>query len=371
MKIGILTLPLSYNYGGILQAYALQNVLVKMGHDVRHINYPFKRKEAFFLVKLKRCIKKVLNKYPGHYIDYEERFNKWLPQISSNTSQFISSNINLTDEIKSFGELLEVDFDAIIVGSDQIWRPCMFQLDPTIAFLSFARNWKIKKIAYAASFGTSCWEYTDIQTKQCAELALLFNLITVREKDAVDICRQHLGLDNVSYVLDPTMLLEKTDYESLIEKANIGENEGGLFTYILDPSPSKQNIIDGISKKYNIEPFKVNSIDGNVKCELKDRIAQPVEKWLKGFADADFVVTDSFHACVFSIIFNKPFIVIANKQRGLSRFESLLSQFDLMDRLVDNNCNLDVLDKPIFYQDVNKKLLELRKKSISILNSAL
>lgn len=370
MKIGVLTLPLSYNYGGILQAYALQTVLLRLGHDPKLIYYPFKREEVSFQIKVKRLIKKIFNKYPGYYIDYEERFNKWLPQIASQTNRFIHSNILLTNEIHHFDEISENDFDVIIVGSDQIWRPCMFQYNPTIPFLSFAKEWKIKRIAYAASFGMSTWEYSEDYTKQCAYLASLFDCITVREKSAVELCKQHLGVD-ASNVLDPTLLLDSSDYENLIIKSGIGTNEGTLFTYILDPTESKANIVNDIAQKRNLNPFKVNAIDGNVKCSLEERIARPVEAWIRGIADAEFVITDSFHACVFSIIFNKPFIVIGNKQRGLSRFESLLGQLGLMKRLVDEDYDFRIVNHDIDYLKVNKILMEQKTKSITLLSDAL
>ena len=370
MKIGILTLPLSYNYGGILQAYALQAVLLRLGHEPKLIYYPFKRREVSFLSKIKRVIKKVFNRYPGYYINYEELFNKWLPHISYHTNRFILSNMLLTDEIHSFEDINEKDFDAIIVGSDQIWRPCMFQYDPAIPFLNFAKTWKIKRIAYAVSFGTSNWEYSDEKTKECAYLASLFDSITVREKSAVDMCKQYLGVNSYD-VLDPTLLLDASDYKNLINNSHVKENEGNLFLYVLDPTAFKVNVVNHIAKTKNLKPFKVNAIDGNVKCKLEDRIAKPVESWIRGIAEAEFVVTDSFHACVFSIIFNKPFIVIPNKQRGLSRFESLLGQFGLMERMIDENSDFKVANNNINYLKVNKILMEQKKKSIMLLNDAL
>lgn len=370
MKIGVLTLPLAYNYGGILQAYALQKVIKNMGYDVERINYPFIREEPHVKTIIKRCISKyLLRRYDG-LIFYEQKFNKWLPLMMQNTSKFINENIVSSNEIRDFSEISPNTYDVIVVGSDQIWRPKMFQLNPALSFLSFAKDWNIKRIAYAASFGTSDWEFDGEQTKGCAGLATLFSFIGVREIDGVDLCKDHLHVDS-DFVLDPTLLLEAKDYVELIEKSNVSKSKGTLFDYTLDLSPEKKDLVSFIAKEKCLTPFSVNSKDGNFFCPLEERIAKPVESWLRGFFDSDLIVTDSFHACVFSIIFRKPFVVVANKARGMSRFTSLLGSLGLMERMVENIDEYKSMPSEIDYKAVYKKLNQLREMSWLKLKNAL
>lgn len=369
MKIGILTLPLYYNYGGILQAYALQTVLQRQGHIVEVINFPFQLKEVCGLGLIKRFIKKILGKYRGYYINFEHHYNKWLPVLTSRTNLFIQSNILHSLPLKSYDDIKETDYDAIVVGSDQIWRPCMFQENPSYAFLSFAKNWDIKRISYAASFGCSTWEYSLNETIECSKLAKLFDSISVREIDAVQLCKDYLGVEAIQ-VCDPTLLLSSEDYIKLIEHSGVSKNDGNCFTYILDQNQNITALVKYIADSKGLFPFSVNANDRNERCNIKERIAKPVEMWLRGFYDSDYIITDSFHACVFSILFRKPFIVVVNRKRGASRFESLLGTLGLLDRIIDSVEDYKLLNDDIDYDAVFKKLGTIRHSSYDFLKNA-
>lgn len=117
----------------------------------------------------------------------------------------------------------------------------------------------------------------------------------------------------------------------------------------------------------NIEFLLVSPL---YKKDLKSYIYPSVEGWIKSFSDADFIVENSFHSTVFSIIFNKPFISIVNKERGASRFESLLGQLGLTNRMV-NEISTDLIHDKINYELVNRKLMGLKYKSIDYLNKVL
>ena len=131
-------------------------------------------------------------------------------------------------------------------------------------------------------------------------------------------------------------------------------------------------VLEYIIKEKQLNIVRVNSKVEDITAKLEERIQPYVEQWLCGFYDADFVVTDSFHACVFSIIFNKPFIVCGNKKRGSARFLSLLSSFNLLDRYITDGINLsEVLDKTIDWSEINKKKENLKSFSWSFLNQSL
>ena len=367
MKIGILTLPLHTNYGGILQAYALQTVLERMGHEVCLIE---KKRKPLRLPMWKAPLvygKRVLKNLAGHPypIFYEQKVNREEPITRQNTDLFIKRYIKRRI-VNDFSELKESDFDAIVVGSDQIWRPKYFNGNIEDAYLKFAEGWNIKRIAYAASFGTDEWEYTAAQTKECARLLKQFDAVSVREASGVDLCRKHFGVE-ARHVLDPTMLLSAEDYIRLFETAGTPKSPGTLLCYILDETPEKTAWINQIAKERNLVPFRINSKVEDRTAPIAERIQPPVEQWLRGFHDAEFVVTDSFHACVFSILFHKPFIVMGNKGRGLSRFTSLLSLFGLENRLISTVAETGSLETAIQWNSIDTILNTLRQKSTDII----
>ena len=377
MRIGILTLPLHTNYGGILQAYALQTVLERMGHEVvvfdtpnRMPLPPLKDIPKCFL---KRIIKKILGRNQKIFYEYYHN-KKVIPVISQNTQRFINSHIH-RKEISDFKELDGESYDAIVVGSDQVWRPLYFVpgwrwQEIENAFLSFASKWNIKRLSYAASFGTEDWEYTDQQTRRCKALLQVFDAISVRETNGVTLCKKYFDIDSV-HVLDPTMLLNEADYSFFFQKANTPKSNGTLLNYILDENEKKRALIMNVANQKCFRAFSVTNPHENDETKpLNERIKPSVEKWLRGFYDAEFVITDSFHACVFSILFKKQFVVVGNKERGLSRIESLLQCFGIENRIVEDSAQ--VMRLPLIdYDMVYVKLEKYRKKSLEFLNVAL
>lgn len=359
MKIGILTLPLHINYGGILQAYALQTVLERMGHEVYVINESLEYKLPIWKWPIsypKRMMKRLMGDKKA-VLFYEKHMNSQRRIMSQYTERFIKKYIREII-IEKTSDLKKEQFDIIVVGSDQIWRPKYYTHPIEEAYLRFASNWNIRRIAYAASFGTDEWEYTKNQTSRCGELLKKFEKVSVRESSAVDLCRKYFGME-VDHVLDPTLLLEASDYEVLIKNDSVKEESGDLLCYVLDESLEKTNLINHIAATYNCKPFRSNSKAEDWNAPLEERIQPPLEQWLKGFRDAKIVVTDSFHACVFSIIFHKPFVVVGNLERGLARFQSLLSLFGLEHCLFDGNPTYKLKD--IDWEKVDQRVDELKK----------
>ena len=374
MKIGIITLPLHTNYGGILQAYALQTVMQRMGHDVRIIDYDSMKPLRLPLWKMplaysKRIVKNLIGRPTP--IFFEQKVNRETPVIRQHTNRFIDKYLRRF-VIEDFNQIRETDFDAFVVGSDQVWRPRyfepMFRTDITDAYLGFAKDWDIIRLSYAASFGVDTWEYNSRQTENCKELLKLFKGVSVREDSAVELCRKFYGIDAV-HVLDPTMLLTLEDYISLIDVARPPQSDGELLTYILDVTEEKSKFIKDVSAKTSYKTFSVIAQSTDFNTEVSMRIQPPLESWLKGFMDAKIVITDSFHACVFSILFRKPFLAIVNEGRGASRFRSLLGLFGLEDRIVDIHKPIgnEMIETPL-PAHVYGTLNVLREKSINFLN---
>lgn len=374
MKIAILTLPLHTNYGGILQAYALQTVLERMGHEVEVLQQAAFQVHSEWLMPLvyaKRFAYRLLGNKNIEFFS-EIRHKRERPIIERNTSKFIEQYIHLRF-IKSFSDISQNDYDAIVVGSDQIWRKLYFRSRRSKisnAFLDFTEGWNIKRVAYAASFGLdNINEYTQRDVETCRKSLQRFYAVSVREDSGVEICNDAFGV-NARHLIDPTMLLDKNDYETLVSQSNIQKSDGDMMCYILDQTHFKKKIISSIAQSYGLKPFRVNADVDNYYIPVEERVQPPIESWLRGFMDANFVVTDSYHACVFSIIFNKPFIVIGNTDRGMGRFTSLLTSFGMEDRLIIDLENIDVSQRlKMHLCDVSDVLKEKRELAFNFLDS--
>ena len=177
-----------------------------------------------------------------------------------NSTYFYDTYINHTEPMNpnlDYNGISErLGLGALVVGSDQVWRPKYVENLSTM-FLGFEHNPKIKKIAYAASFGTGKWEYCEEQTNECAKLAKQFDLITVRESVGEVFVNNFLA-SNAEFVLDPTLLLNKEDYIKIVEKENEVKSEGNLFCYILDMTEEKKQFIGHVEKQLGLKSFYVN-----------------------------------------------------------------------------------------------------------------
>ena len=360
MRIGVLTLPLHTNYGGILQAWALQTVLERMGHEVWLIQRP-RPKMKLPLWMMPMCYsKRILQNLLGHKRRiFEEQYqNKCAEMMLKYTKKFCENNIRIK-YYNNYSDISPNEYDVIVVGSGQVWRAEYWDSDIRDAFLRFTTKWDIRRISYAASFGKDDINWSQDQINDCKKLLHDFDAVSVREDSGVDICKNFFDVKAVQ-VLDPTSLLSSADYINLVKRAGVPKSTGTLHYYFLDETSDKMKLVQDISRQMSLKPFKVYSNVEDGKVPIEERIQPPVEKWLRAFYDAEFVVTDSFHACVFSIIFNKPFIVYGNVNRGLSRFHSLLNIFGLEDRLIFNSSDYGTLD-PINFSEVNS-ILEIRRK---------
>lgn len=370
MKILILTHPLRFNYGGILQNYALQRVLLSLGHDVYTIDW---NDDKSFIYMLLSFIKRLFLHYflqkkhiPTNF--YINLTRKQFLEINENNQKFIEKNIKRTDYISSIRKLSKVNkmkFDAIVVGSDQVW---LEQFVPMM-YLNFLKL-DVKRISYAASFGKSEWTYSKKNTEIARILINKFHAVSVREESAVSLCREYLKC-SASWVLDPTMLLTSEQYNQIISDSDDSlPRNPYLMAYILDDSPLKTKISDILKIKLGLDKYEIyaRSNSDNMKK------VPSVLNWLLAIKNAEFVVTDSFHGMVFSIIYNKPFVVIENEERGMARFVSLLNILGLEDRLFNSNNDINLfIDNlnEINYNSVNEILKYKRNQSFEFLLSSL
>lgn len=366
MKIGVLTLPFNNNYGGYLQAYALMTVLKQEGHEVELIYRQHNRGKYPLSYYIKTMIKIVIGKPHRPLNPTRENIlranGKLLMPFVDKYIVPRTKVLQSSEELKSAVE--QGKYDVIVCGSDQLWRP---EYVPNIEdfFCSFVRGDRPRIVSYAASFGTDKPIYSDIQKKICGDAISRFKAVSVREQSGIDVIKSfgwHTA-NNPVVVLDPTMLLPKEHYLSLLPKTD-SPSKGKVFCYVLDNSEYVKNKTINILSHLGKEKYEIADIQKSV-TELPS-----IETWLSAIRDADFVLTDSFHGTVFSIIFNKPFIVFTNKERGADRFDSLLFQFGLGSRSFIPHITSVDLDG-IVWNDVNDVLVSRRNDSMQFLRKQL
>jgi Polysaccharide pyruvyl transferase len=374
MRIATLTLPLWNNYGGIIQAYALRRTLESLGFSATFIDLrrrPISMRDML-VRKLKKFVKKNILRRKDITVYPDD---KQIEFISMNTRNFVESKIWPKTGIIYFDELNELNsqFDGFVVGSDQVWRP---EYAPRIStyFLDFVLDGKAR-LAYSASFGTSEWKHQEEIRAYCAELLGKFDGVSVRENSAVSLVKTMFGMDSVQ-VCDPTLLISQADYIALASSGMSSSSRGnGIFEYVLDSSQCKIDVLSRLKQISPLDSFSIlpKKFDFDFSSEPDCYVYPPIEDWLRAFNECEFVFTDSFHGCVFSLIFNKPFLVVGNYERGLARFDSLLSKFGLHHRLVfsPDDVTTSLISDEIDWQQVNKTISEEKAMALDFISSTL
>lgn len=360
MKIALLNLPFDNNYGGNLQRYALITVLQRLGHQVEHINLCVRYKLPWYKKPYsysKRIIKKIVlgNNQP---LFVEKLLERQAAERNVAALQFYECYIPHTEAVYNVKDVKKVCrgcYDAYIVGSDQVWREGMTrQLGLVNYYLKFTEGEKCKRLAYAVSLGNNL-SYSKSTIRKLTPLYAQFDAVSVREYSTIELLESYgWNQPKPLWGLDPTMLLDKSDYKQLIDNANAVPNltSNKIFCYILDLNDEIMRMIKGKEQALNCKSIIVS---------LSDTKNVSIEQWLCNIMNCKMVITDSFHGTVFSILFNKPFVYMRNERRGNSRIESLYRLFDIYPG------NTEFID----WETVNRKLNKEKIKSISFLNNML
>lgn len=347
----MLTQPIGRNIGGILQNFALMTVCKRFSDDVKTFNIPMPKPIYFPILKYGACVKRIFLKI---FFDRRTVVRWWLEERPFRIPQ--EKDVVRLGNCKKL-KRLDMEDSCFIFGSDQIWRKVMSPRLMTY-FGDFLKN-DVPRIAYAASFGVDYWQFDENESKKIIHLLKKFKAISVREESAVRLLKER-GIE-AQLVLDPTLLLQSNDYACLeTEVSRQFANHRHVFLYCLDKHPLQDEMILRINEKTKM---LVMNIMENLQ----------IDNWISGLRTANYVVTDSFHGTVFSILFHKKFIVVANEQRGLTRLQSLLKMFGLENRLIMSFENFDCekLDAEINYQSVDAVLNREREKSFSFLRKNL
>ncbi len=256
---------------------------------------------------------------------------------------------------------------AIVVGSDQVWRPDYVPQDSlSDYFLGFVEGTRARRVSYAASFGHGDWRFPE-HTTEVSYLLSRFDAVSVREASGLDICRDVFGLDDAVHVLDPTLLVDRAFYNR-VAAAPTDRTAKVLFEYILDHDGCTPTIGEEVAASLG-DIYSVRSVALDAGGSLPG-----VGDWVRAIMDADFVMTDSFHGMVFSIIFRKNFLAVVNHKRGADRFISLAHMLGLGDRLIDGSSRdqaRELAARPIDYAAVSSRLEALKARSREFLTAAL
>lgn len=360
-RVGILNFQYStHNYGAVLQAAALEEYIKCLGYEVKHINFiPVTSKKSFIRRLLSKVIKVIVLK---------QNINK-RPKILNNQvfEEFRKQYLNRTIICSSDDEVKDVskEFDAVVVGSDQVWRASKTGKDALIYFLSSVSN-RCRKISYAASFGSEYWELTDSSVNLRIKKSLHdFDFISVREDTGVEICDKVFDVKSL-HVIDPTLLIDRSFFEKIIKNSSLYKASGKIVYYKLDVEKRFSDLIDMLEMDYGCESkniYYTKDDDGYYYSSVSD--------WLNEIKNSRLVVTDSFHCVCFAIIFQREFICVANNDRGLSRLQSLLNQLGLKERIIYEPYDKGFKFDEINYDDVYSRLEDIRRESSTFLIDSL
>lgn len=371
MKVGIITIHKINNYGSVFQAFALQNICEKLGHQAEIIDYRFPNefqrsvgvKSASVKVSKKDKVLKYL--YALGLIKQHKGIANFVQHYQHLSSkEFFNPNDLATDAPQ---------YDAYLTGSDQLWNPNYCSGDPSF-FLEFAPEGK-KRVAYAASFGVSSVgkEYA----AKFSNYLKKYSDIGVRENSGVKLVEELTGRTDTEVVLDPTLLLNKEDWKKIAVPQRLVK-EKYILCYYLNYSFDSFPYVDNLAKHVQkITGYKVVKVARPPKNFYEPNTEHPVgaspEEFLALMRDAELVLTTSFHGTAFAVNFEKPlFSVVASRKSGDSRQMSLLNNVGLSDRVLEMGESFPTLESlPCDYAEPSKKLENLRNHSIQFLKTAL
>lgn len=354
MRIKTITCHSVNNHGANLQAYALMHFLEHLGNDVKIIDYRpeyFKHFRPFVCTTPKFAANPVL-KLAYICAKFPLRLKDYISYLTSarkvNFEAFRSKYYKLTEVYKSFDELKKnkPEADLFIAGSDQIWNTMMNNGNDPSFYLKFANDNDVTA-SYAASFSVSNIE--EELKPQVSERINSLDFVSVREKSALEIL-DDLGIHNGQVVLDPVFLLDKDEWEQLECEASF--NEDYLLVYDFEKSASvKQNALNYAK----VNHLKIYSLYNNDYCDRSFEDYGP-DMFLTLVKNAAFVLSNSFHATAFSLIYEKEFCVIKRQEGINSRMVDLLSSLGLQDRIVDKIGKRDTIDYPIVKNELSKQI---------------
>lgn len=353
MKIGILTYWWgSDNYGQLLQCYALQKSLRDLGHEAFLIRYNYNNEVFMIKTKFWKRMLRALN--PVIFYNHFASKNRHKKVLVANEERkfdvFRNKYIALSKDFYLRYENLRMtppEADSYIVGSDQVWNFSFASFQNVKAvvhsyMLDFGGK-DVRRLSYAASWGVS--SISEELREEITPLLKNFNYVSVREQKGLDLCKQ-CGRDDVEWVCDPTLLLSAETYRAIYAENDIRKPQKKyIFFYMLaNQCDFDLNAVYHFAKEKDLDVIYVT---GNYGADRRKTFYATIPEWLYFIDNAEYVISNSFHCAVFSILFNKQFgaVKLSGIHEGMNtRLDSLFEMFGIPERYIYTK-DFSVLDK--------------------------
>ena len=368
MKIALITVHATNNYGGVLQAFATKVMLSRHG-DVNVINY-----KNHFLSRQLDILRMEVSMHGVKKLLHDLARIPYRYKAVRKFQKFIRDNLSLSPEVtaKQLHSNFLSNYDVYICGSDQIWNPAIIsaeqKIDP-VYFLSFVNNVSARKISYASSIGN--YDYSDAEKAIVKRLIQSFDYISVREKDGIGKIKELPHNGKISHVLDPTLLLNKQEWIAAVGAEVFTKCEAYILVYSVPRTRLLRTAVDHFKRNLKL---KVVSIDQmllpSAKVDKHVRTAGPKE-FIQLMVNASFIITDSFHGVCFALNFGKHFAAISAGGRS-NRILSILEVAGCKKNFIEDSKDLvDFLKVEHNIDNIQEKLTQARAQSMSYLNDAL
>lgn len=353
MKIKTITCHNVYNYGASLQEYALLKFLNKNGYEAEAINYrPSYLNNHHNLLRISNTrytsnyllrILYLIAKLPERLISLKRKieFDKFSKKYIPETKIIFRSNKDL--------KLTNWDTNTFIAGSDQIWNTLYPNGKDPAFYLDFAGEHS-NKISYAASIATNTIE--EKYTQFVFNSILKLNHVSVRELSAKNILR-NLGISNVSVVLDPVFLLEKNEWLAISPELNL---KNFVLIYDCEQNLQIKRLALHLKSKYNLQ---IVTISNKINYADKSYSLKGPTTFIQLINNANFILTNSFHAVAFSVIFNKSFFVFGRNENINTRMKDLVTNLGIEELYIDKSEQLTELENKLPHIDYNRINLEI------------
>jgi hypothetical protein len=369
MKVEIITLHNVKNYGSVLQTYVTQQVLKELGYDSEVIDYY--REDLIEKNILQNRLnsssifsKNIITRMIGRIFikkdikNQSKKFNKFISQYLKITPKSYYSNEELKEDLPKA--------DIYCTGSDQVWNGEWNNGIEKAFFLDFVPD-DMPKIAYSASFGRK--ELKEFEEKEVTRLLNRYKMISVREKSGLDILNK-IGYKNAENVLDPTLMYNREQWKKFAKETKYANKKYILVYQLNTYNPIFDQYIKNLSKKKKLPVFRLSSTSYQFIKYGKLIYCPEVEEFISYFLNAEYIVTDSFHATAFAINLNKKFACIFPKKFS-ERLNSILQITGLESKNVTETKSIEAIDEEIDYERVNSIIEKERKKSFEFLKKEL
>lgn len=368
-KVGLITIYHVPNFGSVLQTYATQEVIRKLGYECIVLRYKYPNEWHYTQGRQRPSLKSRI----GHLLGLKPAHRK-ANKLEKFRRKFLNFS-RLYDSLDAMNDENWTQYHSVAVGSDQVWN-ARFTLADSAFLLSFLPD-SVRRLSIASSFALNslpvelCEKYRKYLSR--------FNALSVREKNGIDIIRNQLKLNsNPVIVLDPTLLLGSEDWLSLLPRSRFVKRKKYILLYMLtyafEPRPYIFDVLKYMSEKYG---YEILALEGYTSAQqakglvMQNKTDSSISEFIDLFANADMVVTSSFHGTAFAVNFGIPLISIIPNDKGDDRQSSLLRQLGLEQCIVPIGTEIESIDPNYDIIKANNNLSQIRHDCLEWINENL